>query len=123
MPDVRARSSLQRRWMMFVDGENFTIEGQKLAQSRGLELSDGPHWMKDVYLWFPGLLGRQTSLITRQVGGDVSPTAIRAHYYTTVTAGNDTLLSNVKRALWDLEFQPEVFKKHGQKSKRVDITL
>lgn len=82
------------------------------------------------YLWFPDLLGRQTSFITSQVGRDVSGTAIRAHYYTSVV-GAETLIDETRRALWDLEFQPEVFKRpkpdeqkpEGRKSKGVDITL
>ena len=44
-----------RRWMMFVDGENFTIRGQHLAGSNSLTLAAGSHYEKDVFLWFPGL--------------------------------------------------------------------
>jgi uncharacterized LabA/DUF88 family protein len=109
--------------MMFVDGENFTLRGQQFASSAGLTLSPGAYWKKDVYLWLPDLRGRQTRLWTGQVGRNVAETAIRAHYYTSVS-GDDTLLNETRRALWELEFQPEVFKKaRGQKSKGVDITL
>jgi NYN domain len=114
---------IQRSWMMFIDGENFTIRGQEFASQAGLTLVEGPFWKKDVYLWLPGLRGRQTSLITGQLGRDVSGTAVRAHYYTSVT-GDDNLIRDTKRILWALEFQPEVFKKpKQQKSKGVDITL
>jgi hypothetical protein len=114
---------MQRRWMMFVDGENFTIRGQALASATGLKLVAGPYWKKNVYLWLPDLRGRQTRLMTGQVGRDISETAVRAHYYTSVT-GDEGLIDETKRGLWELEFQPEVFKKpKGSTSKGVDITL
>lgn len=114
---------MQRRWMMFIDGENFTIRGQEFASATSLKLVAGPYWKKDVFLWLPDLLGRQTSLMTGQIGRDVSPTAVRAHYYTTVQ-GDEQALRDTEAALWKLEFQPEVFKKpKTRSSKGVDITL
>ena len=108
---------------MFVDGENFTIEGQKFATAANLTLFGGKHWKEDVYLWFPGLLGRQTSFISAQLGRDVNETAVRAHYYTSVS-GNEEVIRETERALWALEFHAEVFKKpQGERAKRVDITL
>jgi hypothetical protein len=113
---------MQRRWMMFVDGENLTIRGQQFAAASGLTLSEGRYWKQDVYLWLPNLRGRQTRLMSGQIG-HVSQTAVRAHYYTSVT-GDENLMLATQHALWELEFQPEVFKKpKGQKSKGVDITL
>jgi len=115
---------------MFVDGENVTIRGQRFASAARFSLIAGKYWQKNVYLWLPNLLGRQTSFISSQVGVDVSPTAVRAHYYTSVV-GDETLIEQTRRALWDLEFQPEVFKRpkpdaqkpDERKSKGVDITL
>ena len=59
-----------------------------------------------------------------QVGTGVSETAIRAHYYTSVV-GDEDRIRDTERALWELEFQAEVFKKpkRDKKSKGVDITL
>jgi hypothetical protein len=114
---------MQRRWMMFVDGENFTIRGQHFASETKLKLIAGRFWKNNVFLWLPDVLGRQTRLWTTQVGMDVSGTAVRAHYYTSVQ-GDEPLVEETERALWELEFQPEVFRKpKDSTSKGVDITL
>jgi hypothetical protein len=113
---------MQRRWMMFVDGENFAMRGQSFASANSLTLVDGRYWKKDVYLWLLDRLGRQTMLMTSQLGMSVSRTAVRAHYYTSVQ-GDDQLIRSTERTLWELEFQPEVFKKTKTRgSKAVDIS-
>jgi hypothetical protein len=38
--------------MLFVDGENLTIRGQRVASYHGLSLSASANWRKDAYLWF-----------------------------------------------------------------------
>jgi hypothetical protein len=40
------------RWMLFVDGENFTIRGQEVAAANGLVLAEGGLHRRDVFLWF-----------------------------------------------------------------------
>lgn len=111
-----------RRWMMFVDGENFTIRGQQLADNKALALTAGPHYEKDVFLWFPGLAARTNPF------GDpplkLQPSAVRAYYYTSAT-GDENRLAAIREALWSLGFQPEVFKRDPQtkRSKGVDIAL
>ena len=42
-----------RRWMSFVDGENFTIRAQKLAESRAIPLVEGEFYQRDVFVWIP----------------------------------------------------------------------
>jgi len=42
-----------RRWMLFVDGENFTIRGQRLSESEGLELLEGRLYSRNIFLWVP----------------------------------------------------------------------
>jgi hypothetical protein len=44
-----------RRWMLFVDGENFTMRAQKLAENTALRLQEGAEYRKDIFVWFPGL--------------------------------------------------------------------
>jgi len=44
-----------REWMLFVDGENLTIRGQKLCAAQpGLDLIEGANYKRDCFLWFPG---------------------------------------------------------------------
>lgn len=109
----------QRRWMMFIDGENFTMRAQKLAEKNSLVLSEGQYHLKDVFLWLPGV--PPTADLTN---GHIrlQPNAIRSFYYTSVT-GDDQKLNGVKNTLRELGFHPEVFKKRYDKSKGVDITL
>ena len=39
------------RWMLFVDGENFTIRGQAMAKLGGFKLEQGAYWHTDAFLW------------------------------------------------------------------------
>jgi uncharacterized LabA/DUF88 family protein len=54
----------------------------------------------------------------------LQPSAIRSYYYTSL-AGDDVRIAKVKRDLWELGFNPRVFKKRiaNQKAKGVDIAL
>lgn len=107
-----------RRWMLFVDGENFTIRAQKFAEDNGILLVEGAYHKKDVFIWWP-----KKSPLSPMAGNLQNP-GLRAPYYTSV-AGDDLLLTQVKDALWNLGFSPAVFKKDSQskKTKGVDITL
>lgn len=70
-------------------------------------------------MWLPGR--RPLDLL---VHGHLQYTGLRALYYTSI-AGADPLLTEVKKSLWQLGFNPHVFKKNSQskKTKGVDITL
>jgi uncharacterized LabA/DUF88 family protein len=108
-----------RRWMLFVDGENFTLRAQKLARDKSILLIEGTHYMKDVFAWLPGVQATQD---TTPGHLRLQPHATRAYYYTAVQ-GDEDRLNDVKQKLWHLSFQPEVFKKKEGRTKGVDITL
>ena len=113
-----------RRWMLFVDGENFTIRAQAVAQRRGLALIEGDYYKKEVFVWFPEHRATLNFTEIPSTPIQLQKHAIRAHYYTSLI-GDDTALMAVRRTLWERGFQPEVFKKtKGQvKAKGVDIAL
>ena len=71
-----------RRWMLFVDGENFTIRGQKYARDKGVRLEEGSEYCPNVFLWMPGVKPTVALTNTRIVPLQVQPNAIRSYYYT-----------------------------------------
>jgi NYN domain-containing protein len=109
---------LLRSWMLFVDGENFTIRAQRFAQENGILLVEGAFYRKDVFIWLPMI--SPLSLLA----GNLQNPGVRAIYYNSVVA-DDRLLLQVKEELWKLGFSPQAFKKDSQskKTKGVDITL
>ena len=113
--------TVQHTWMSFVDGENFTIRGQELAESRGVGLLEGRWYKRDCFLWMP-----RWRAGSRPAGHymTLQGSAIRASYYTSVQ-GDDVALREVTERLWDLGFNPCVFKKQDRtrKAKGVDIAL
>jgi hypothetical protein len=117
---------MNNRWMLFVDGENFTIRAQKLAQARQHELAGGlvggKYYRRDCFVWYPGWgaggrLNYQSDL-------PLDDYAIRAYYYTSLV-GDEQVIGDVRARLWDLGFTPQVFKRGADqvKSKGVDIAL
>ena len=113
-----------RRWMMFIDGENFTIRGQQFAEGNSFNLKEGPWFMRDTFLWFPNRPGTLTVTNTESAPLQVQPHAIRAFYYTSLV-GDDNKMRQVRKALHEMGFAPQVFKKadKNKKSKGVDIAL
>jgi uncharacterized LabA/DUF88 family protein len=111
-----------RRWMLFVDGENLTIRAQKLAQKNNVSLTEGGYYRKDVFIWLPKLDARISLVDHAPI--PIQRNAIRAYYYTSMV-GDEVQIASVRRALWDLGFNPEVFKKDKKstRTKGVDITL
>lgn len=114
--------SLSRRWMLFVDGENFTFRAQELAQKHDIKLKQGKYHERDVFIWLPNMNARRSIIPNSPL--QTQPMAIRAFYYTSAV-GDERRLASIKESLWELGFQPEVFKKDKQrnKTKGVDITL
>jgi uncharacterized LabA/DUF88 family protein len=117
-------SYTERKWMLFVDGENFTIRGQKKATELNLSLAEGPYHKKDVLLWMPNPrpLQRPSSF-----SGEVNvleSTGLRAYYYTSVVGSHDDV-KTIEESLWKIGFAPKVFKRPSgdRKSKGVDIAL
>jgi uncharacterized LabA/DUF88 family protein len=123
-----AMSPSQSRWMMFVDGENFTIQGQKVASARGVALAEGKYHLPDVYLWMPEIHARDVipgmTEPNRQVFSRLAgERSVRSFYYTSIL-GPDDKVAGAKKSIWDLGFHPEVFRKIRQrKTKGVDIAL
>lgn len=109
------------RWMLFVDGENFTIRAQKLAQP-DQPLVEGRYYKRDCYVWYPDWAA--TGRLKYEPEVDLRQHALRAYYYTSLV-GDDLAIADVRRRLWELGFTPEVFKRGAdqQKSKGVDIAL
>jgi uncharacterized LabA/DUF88 family protein len=109
--------------MMFVDGENLVCRGQDVAKAMGFDLHEGPHYKRDVFLWFPRW--PPTLVITQpQSGAKLEEYAIRAHYYTSMTASHENV-DEMRKGIRDLGFQPVLFKKDkgSRNVKGVDITL
>jgi len=108
-------------WMLFVDGENFTIQGQELAKKKSIALTEGRYYSNNTFLWIPGFDAHQ-----RCADGHLplSPMSIRSIYYTSVV-GDLEKMEEIRTKLWELKFQPETFKKQKQKEKAkgVDISL
>lgn len=108
-------------WMAFIDGENLTIRSQELAKKRNLKLVPGGSFERDVFIWFPQHRGwshevfkstEQTSLVYR---------ALRSHYYTSLS-GDDLRIAKVREQLWNLGFEPSVFKRPKDRAvKGLDI--
>lgn len=109
--------------MVFVDGENFTIEAQKLLNGEGLSLPDGARFYRDAFIWNASSDPKANSWLPVSFSSSLLLQAERACYYTTVT-GSDEQRSKVRERLWSLGFHAEVFlKPKGSKAKGVDITL
>ena len=105
--------------MLFVDGENLTIQGQRHFGSR---LTPGRYFKQDVFVWFPEQ--RATGPMFGSIYPDLDGEGVRAHYYTSLT-GTDHDITAVRTALRVLGFEPRVFKREvkGRPSKGVDIAL
>lgn len=107
-----------KRWMIFVDGENFTIRAQEIAREQGKELFEGPYFQKDIFIWPSTRF--QSEIV---LDGAIKIPPIRSYYYTS-TVGAEARLDEIRMMLWQIGFHAQVFKKtKGRKSKGVDITL
>ncbi|MHC4405716.1 MAG: NYN domain-containing protein [Planctomycetota bacterium] len=111
-------TTYDKRLMMFVDGENFTIRIQRYVQELGQQLK-GKHY-QDVYYWD----GWVEMVMFEQAGyalmkGDV----VRRYYYTSAT-GDPMTINRIRDELLEQRFSPVVIhKKKGTKAKGVDIAL
>src|SRR5579871_1316853 len=112
----------RRSWMLFVDGENFTIRGQEFAKAADLKLTRGTHHDPDRFLWLPE--ARATYTFYENAPAYMAPFGVRAYYYTSFQ-GDDVAGDTIRKQLWDLNFTPRVYKKVRQqdKAKGVDISL
>jgi len=113
-----------RRWMLFVDGENLIFRFQNLAREHGIELREGPYYTRDVLIWIPDLLATTRFIVSQSGPEELQRLGVRAHYYTSTVGGED-LVGEARQKLWEMGFQPTVFKKprNRTRTKGVDIAL
>ncbi len=112
----------QKRWMLFVDGENFTLRAQALASDSKIVLPEGERYCRDVFVWFPTFQYTSSALFPNS-RHQLQWTPIRAYYYTSLI-GDGLKMEEVRTRLWKLGFQPQVFfKSKDRKAKSVDIAL
>lgn len=111
------------RWMLFIDGENFTARGSDLAPALGVMLADGQYYRPRRFLWLPGLSAKNVSFAPLNAPRlEAAPD--RAYYFTGVQ-GNDQDISDTAGKLRALGFTAKVYQREKGKQcpKRVDIAL
>ncbi|MEJ1362545.1 MAG: NYN domain-containing protein [Candidatus Sedimenticola sp. (ex Thyasira tokunagai)] len=113
-----------RRWMMFVDGENFTIRGQQFCSKNNISLSGDKYWKKNIYMWMPGPKANELFFNSDEANLGLQYLGERAFYYTSLTGSLEDK-NSVEESLHNLGFNPKVFLKTRQeeKSKGVDVHL
>jgi hypothetical protein len=109
--------------MLFVDGENFTIRAQEVAQRSELKLDLPKYHQRDVFVWVPAW-GPLVQFYAGHIYLPLETAGIRAYDYTSV-AGDDDREAGIREALRALQFGPRVFKRESgsRRSKGIDITL
>jgi uncharacterized LabA/DUF88 family protein len=112
-----------REWMLFVDGENLTIRGQRLCDAQKVKPVEGAYYKRDCFLWLAAG-GDGTAARFQVESSRLRDHALRAYYYTSLV-GDYPILSTVRNDLCKMGFSPEVFKKdrRDEKAKGVDIAL
>jgi uncharacterized LabA/DUF88 family protein len=110
-----------RSWMLFVDGENFTIRAQDYLRSQGRTIAESVYYKRDCFIWLPGCPARQSLFVSQTI---LTPWSERAYYYTSLKC-DEPALRTVTKQLWGHGFSPSVFKKvrKEEKAKGVDIAL
>ena len=123
-PYDETRDVRLRRWMLFVDGENFALRAKEFCEKNGITINAGSHYMENVFIWMPKRTATRRIIDNKMLHIPLQSDAIRAYYYASV-AGDDQKLTSVKENLWHIGFNPAVFKKTRQedKAKGVDIAL
>ena len=114
----------QRRWMLFVDGENFTMSAQRVTEHEQLSLPEGAFYQRDTFVWFPRVMATQAPGSRGELPISLQTHAVRAHYYASVQ-GDAPTIERTSETLWQLGFTPKVFKRDRTRgrSKGVDIAL
>lgn len=119
----------QRAWTLFVDGENLTKRGQQTLKAQGIQLHTGSDWLRDVFLWLPGLEAGYAffaehghAFMGEPFRGPVVSVATRAYYYTSTTS-DEPGWTESRLALRAIGFEPRLFKRERGRSKAVDVAL
>lgn len=116
------------RWMLFVDGEGLAIRLKELAAVEDFQLGNTAYYEPDTFAWFPKYRAGTRNFVKDTIypgifGEYLEPNAIRSYYFSSVQ-GDDAKLQDVRQRLWELGFQPELFKKEPRKKRKgVDIAL
>ena len=110
----------RRSWMMFVDGENFCLRGQEVANAANVQMTVGPLFKPDTLLWIPGL---NALAIPNGNHAYLAGIGTRSYYYASIQ-GDENVIEDLEDTLWGWGFTPRVFKKNKRaKAKGVDIML
>lgn len=115
------------RWMVFVDGENFSSRFRSVAEAKyGKGFVPRPEveqcYKRDTFLWTSDLMLNRLVDILEKIYS-IRPEPVRMNYYT-MTSGDAAEVQRVRESLWNLGFHPWVFQKQkGKRAKGVDITL
>lgn len=120
--------AISKRLMIFVDGENLTIQYQRMLQKGHIPQDNVIH-KPDIFVW-----SNRMPLPLPIIGRTTNIEIIRAYYYTSITGSNN--MSDVEEEIRRINLPnpsvlgetqslyPVIFKKlKGKKSKGVDIRL
>ena len=126
------RLLIARSWTLFVDGENFTIRGQKVLRDAGITPTADDSWRRDVFLWLPNISPTHAFFSPwpwPRLSKDpapmeaTAPPATRAYYYTSMIYADDDW-TRMRLAIRDYGFEPRLFRRRkGGGSKAVDLAL
>jgi uncharacterized LabA/DUF88 family protein len=116
--------AFEKRWMMFVDGENITIRGQEILSLQKITPVASRAFRKNTFLWTP--MPVAPNVLHPDWNNKphaLRPRAERCFYYTSIQGDADKV-AMVQAELRHLNFTPRVFKKPiSQRTKGVDIML
>jgi uncharacterized LabA/DUF88 family protein len=125
------RLLIEKRWMLFVDGENFTKRGQAVLAEANLKPVGPAHWREDVFLWLPQKQGTTPFIAPSPWPSSLTspPTAPqprahaadRAYYYTSMPYENATSVTATRLALREIGFEPKMFPRRREKSKVAEL--
>ena len=123
MSNTTSTSGTPKRWILYVDGENFAIRGASVAARCGIGLDPGRYYEPGVFLWLPRVPPK-VSFINIKGGPILEQRGSQAYYFTSAT-GSHPVLSGLRSRIRSAGFTPELFKKlkRESKAKGVDVAL
>jgi len=125
------RLLIEKHWMLFVDGENFTKRGQAVLEEANLKPVGATHWREDVFLWLPTHKGTEPFIApsswpfmrttSPSVPQPQAHLADRAYYYTSMPYENAAVVTATRLALREIGFEPKMFPRRREKSKVAEL--
>ena len=125
------RLLIEKHWMLFVDGENFTKRGQAVLEEANLKPVGPTHWREDVLLWLPTHKGTEPFIApsswpfmrtsSPSVPQPQAHLADRAYYYTSMPYENAAVVTATRLALREIGFEPKMFPRRREKSKVAEL--